>query len=339
MLPIDAQGEPLGPAWMYDDARCVEAAAKIAAVAPAESAAHGAGSSLAKCLTLAQLHPRGTRFVHQADWIAGRLLGRYDVSDENNALKMGYDPVERAWPAWLERLGIPLGELPRVVAPGTGLGTLDSAVARSLDLDPDCEVVAGTTDSTAAAIAAGLDRPGRGITSLGSTLVVKIVSDRPIFDAARGVYSHRVGDLWLAGGASNSGGAVVRQFFDDATIAELSRHINASQPSGLDYYPLPATGERFPDPDPQRTPQLQPRPTDDVVFLHGLLEGIAKIEARAFDVLHALGAPALREIVTLGGGARNTVWSEIRSRLTGVPVHAAEHTEAAYGGALLARDH
>ena len=54
------------------------------------------------------------------------------------------------------------------------------------------------------------------------------------------------------GGASNSGGAVLREFFSDRQLQQLSASIDPSLPSPLDYYPLPSTavGERFPVNDP-----------------------------------------------------------------------------------------
>ena len=79
----------------------------------------------------------------------------------------------------------------------------------------------------------------------------------------------RAGDSWLVGGASNSGGAVLRQLFSDQQLAQLSAAIDPSQVSPLDYYPLPAAGERFPVNDPLLAPRLEPRPEDDTQFLHG----------------------------------------------------------------------
>lgn len=77
------------------------------------------------------------------------------------------------------------------------------------------------------------------------------------------------------GGASNTGGAVLRRFFSDAQLAELTQRMDASSPTGLDYYPLTAPGERFPVNDPALQPRLEPRPADDAVFLQvgGLRQG------------------------------------------------------------------
>ena len=53
----------------------------------------------------------------------------------------------------------------------------------------------------AAFVAAGVQQPGEAVTSLGSTLAVKLLSDARVDDAATGVYSHRLGDTWLVGAA------------------------------------------------------------------------------------------------------------------------------------------
>ena len=114
-----------------------------------------------------------------------------------------------------------------------------------------------------------------------------------------------MGDLWLVGGASNTGGAVLKQFFDADQLAALSAQIDLSQPPcKLDYYPLNTPGERFPINDPDYAPRLTPRPKQDTDFLYGLLDAIARIEAEGYHKLKALGAPAAKRILTAGGGAK-----------------------------------
>ncbi len=87
-----------------------------------------------------------------------------------------------------------------------------------------------------------------------------MLSHTRVDDARYGIYSHRQGDLWLVGGASNTGGAVLRKFFTDAELETLSRQIDTNAESGLDYYPLLQKGDRFPINDPEFPPKLEPRP-------------------------------------------------------------------------------
>jgi sugar (pentulose or hexulose) kinase len=339
VLLCDASGRPTGPALMYDDARATSQAGRIAALAPRDSGAHGASSGLAKLLWLLEQSPptQPTRVLSQADWLSGRLRGRFDLGDQNNALKLGYDPLGQVWPAWLDGLALPSGLLPTVVAPGTDVGPIDAQVAAQLGLPSTTRIVSGTTDSIAAFLATGASECGEAVTSLGSTLAIKIVSDGPVFAPEYGVYSHRLWDRWLAGGASNTGGAVLRDLFSQAALDRLTPLLRPGQPSGLDYYPLSAPGERFPIADPRLPPRLEPRPPDELRFLQGLLEGIARIELEGYERLQELGAPFPTSIRTVGGGASNPAWTEIRHRLLGVPMIEPAHSEAAYGAARLAR--
>jgi sugar (pentulose or hexulose) kinase len=338
ILLCDAEGRPCGPALMYDDTRAVGEARRVATIAPADSPARGAGSTLARLLWLLGRSPAAAAHaMHQADWVAGRLAGHYGESDENNCLKLGYDPVSGCWPDWLAGLALPPGILPRVRRVGSVLGALDPALAGRGGLHRGTRVVAGTTDSNAAALAAGIERPGDAVTSLGTTLVLKVLARRPVSSGRYGVYSHRIGANWLVGGASNSGGGVLRQHFSDNELAELSAGIDPDRPLGLGYYPLPGAGERFPRNDPHMLPRMTPRPADRAAFLQALLEGMADIEAEGYARLAELGAPLPQRVFSAGGGAANPAWQRIRARRLGVPLLPARHPEAAYGTALLAR--
>jgi sugar (pentulose or hexulose) kinase len=339
VLACDEELNPRHPPLLYNDDRAVIEAALIARTATPGHPAAAVTSGLAKVLWLKKrLGLTGARlYLNQADWLSGLLTGRVGYSDYHNALKMGLDLDELKWPAWVEYLA-DINYLPVPVMPGSTLATISRPRARYLGINPGCIVRAGTTDSIAAFLAAGVTRSGDAVTSLGSTLVLKLLSDTRVESIGHGVYSHWFGSRWLAGGASNAGGAVLRQFFDDRQLAALSEKIDPAVASPLDYIPLPKPGERFPVNDPALAPRLAPRPADDAEFLHGLLESLSRIEARGYGLLASLGATSVRRVETAGGGAQNPVWTTIRQRLLDVPVMRAAHTEAAYGAALLARE-
>ncbi|MBW4562524.1 MAG: FGGY-family carbohydrate kinase [Mojavia pulchra JT2-VF2] len=337
ILLVDAAGNPVDEPLLYNDGRGSVMLEQLRSVAPPNHTVLSATSSLAKILWMLQL-PSFTKaryFLHQADWLAFLLHGRLGISDYHNALKLGYDVEQLKYPEWLGKLEIPI-PLPEVLAPGTPIAELRPEITTRFSFRPDCLVCAGTTDSIAAFLASGAKLPGEAVTSLGSTLVLKLLSRNRVEDSRYGIYSHRLGDLWLTGGASNTGGAVLRQFFTDADLASLSREIDPAVASQLNYYPLLKAGDRFPINDPNLPPRLEPRPDNQVEFLHGLLESITRIEARGYELLQQLGADRLTHIYTAGGGAGNNTWTIIRRRYLKVPVVSSKHTEAAYGTALLA---
>ena len=174
----------------------------------------------------------------------------------------------------------------------------------------------GTTDSIAAFIASGANRSGQAVSSLGSTLAIKALSDRYVCDSSRGIYSHRLGNQWLVGGASNVGCAIFcRENYSDDELDELSLQIDPQADCRYSYYPLLRPGERFPEYDPRKMPILDPKPmvlrsdnggdpkNEGVVldrreYLHGLLQSIAEIERRGYSALEELGATSITEVLT-----------------------------------------
>jgi len=341
LIACKKDGTALSPAMMYNDQQSQQQAEKISHFAPTQSAVHGASSSLAKALFLLEKYPETEIFCHQADWLSASLTGQYGISDENNCLKMGYDSQSQSWPKWLQKnnedAALPAELLPEVVAPGTQLGKIKPELIKKYQLDENCCVLAGTTDSNAAVLATGANKLGDAVTSLGSTLVIKLFSDKPLFNPEYGIYSHRLNGHWLVGGASNSGGNVLLQYFTQEQLDTMTSQLKPEQSTDLNYYPLPGTGERFPVNDCNKQNNTNPRPESDSIYFQGLLEGIANIEAEGYKKLHSLGAIRPQRIFTAGGGNKNPAWNTIRERISGIEVLTAAQSEASYGSALLAK--
>ena len=337
VLLCDDTGAPVSDALMYNDASCTAQADSIKSVAPASSGAHGNSSGLAKLLFLQEKHPEAKHLLHQADWVVGKLSGLFGITDENNALKTGYDPQSSCWPDWLNQLHVNTHLLPKVVPPGTAIGTIRDGLFKEHDLNPKCKIISGTTDSIAAFLATGANKPGDAVTSLGSTLVLKIISEKPVSAPELGIYSHKLGDYWLAGGASNTGGAVIKQHFSQQQLDTLTPLLKPDHPTRLNYYPLTQPGERFPENNANLQPRLEPKANSELEFFQGILEGISQIEQDGYNKLKQLGAPYPTHVETAGGGSKNPAWTKIRQQLLSVPVCAAKVSEACYGSALLAK--
>ncbi len=270
---------------------------------------------------------------HQADWLMGWLLDDWRWGEEANNLRLGWDPQQGRWvgtiaeQSWAQAL-------PRICPSGSVPGPVAAIPATVLGLPRDCLVVAGSTDANAGVLAA-TPKEGDGVTVLGTTLVLKQFVEAPI--TAPGVSCHRVAGRWLVGGASNAGAGILRRFFSDGLVAELSRQIDPARSSGLRLLPLPRPGERFPVDDPTLQPVLGPRPISDALYLQALLEGLTTIEKAGWERLRQLGAPPLRRVITLGGGANNPQWRKMRQHCLGVPVLNRPRCSAALGMAHLAR--
>lgn len=337
MVLTDARLRPVTRALMYNSAGFDAEAAQIARHAPDAHITRGSNSALARAMRLqAEDGARdAVHLLHQADFIGAMLTGQGGWSDHNNALKLGFDPETETWPEWFDAAGLRVNLLPRPFAVGAPVAEIDAHVAATLGLSATAQIHAGTTDSIAAFLAAAPLEEGAAVTSLGTTLAIKAVSATRIDDPDVGLYSHRLGDLWLAGGASNTGGGVLAAHFTGDQLATLSARIDAATPSPLDYYPLLNPGERFPINDPDYLPRMTPQPDDPAEFLHGLLDSIARIEKQCYEAIVARGGTFPTALFTAGGGAANDTWTAIRARVLGIAPRTALHTEAAIGTARL----
>lgn len=343
VLLTDQFNQPLMPALMYNDTSAAGLDKTLGRFIPEDNITRSATSSLMKALFMlsAQQATSACRFItHQADWITSRLTGKPGISDENNCLKLGYDSEIHRWPEWMDQAPFDvLQKLPRVIASGSVIGLIDPATAELCGLPAGIKIISGTTDSTASTLATGARHPGEAVTTIGTTMVMKIISEKPVTSISHGIYSHRLRNgLWLVGGASNVGGMVLEKFFSVAEIQSLSEQIDPFSRSGLNFYPLPARGERFPVNDPQLEPRLEPRPDSDIEFLQAIFEGFAYVEKLGYELIQELGGPSPTRLMTAGGAAAsNEKLTAIRESISGLPITPARQTEACFGSALIAR--
>ena len=336
LLACNKLGVPLAPALPYSCA-CGEQSEVLKALVPSNNAAASSSGSLARALQLLQqlewqIGKPVPMLRHQADWLMGWLLGDWRWGEEGNNLRLGWDLLRNQWAG---QLGVaPWAEaLPQIVASGQTLGLISAAASAALGIPQTCLVVSGSTDANAMVLAAN-PKTNDGICVLGTTLVLKQFNSTALHGV--GISNHRINGRWLVGGASNAGAGVLRQFFNDQQLKELSRQIDPARPSGLHYLPLPAPGERFPIENPNLQPILEPRPISDALFLQGMLEGLSKLEQQGWQRLQELGASPIKRVLTVGGGACNPQWRNLRELALGIPVLNLPNASAATAMAFLA---
>jgi sugar (pentulose or hexulose) kinase len=344
IIPIDRDYQPLHNAIMYSDGRQEEEGrtCKETALAnhPGGYTAFNTSSGLPKMLWFVRHFPEKAaqlyKFIHAADFITGRLSGRYDVTDLTNVLKSGYDVEQRSWPAYIyQRLPLQQHWLQDVVPSGTPVGGIDPALAAKLGLPDSVLIVAGMTDGCASQIASGAVKPGDWNTTIGTTLVVKGVTTAAIHDPAGRLYNHRHPEgYWMPGGASNTGADwITRNFKED--LAALEAQASAIIPTAHLSWPLLQQGERFPFIAPQATGFEAPGLTPAERFAAGM-EGVAYIERYAFDMIRQLSGEAAKAVYTAGGGSNSPVWLNIRSNVLNLPIYKMKYVTGAVGAAILA---
>jgi D-ribulokinase len=351
IVPVGADLAPLRPGLMYNDGRAEREAATLNERGTATLARLGyrfnASFALPKILWLQEHEPdvmeKAVCVLHQSDFITSRLIGEPSCSDESNALKTGFDIVARAWPDYLAAAGIDAARLPRVLPIGTTLGHVSANAAATLGLPRGCPIVAGMSDGTAGCAASGASAVGDMTTTLGTTVVWKVIASSLVCDPQGRLYCHRhPGGGFLPGGAGNAGGAGIAAFCvkdgesRDGALAALESSVNPDRPAATFSYPLPAVGERFPFVDAAFAP-FSTAPVDDPAALYAsCLTGIACIERWGYEVAAELGAECGGTVWTTGKGADIDVWMRLRANVLGRSVARSACAESAFGSALVA---
>jgi len=345
IVPLDENMQPLTNGIMYNDPRAGAQAKRIH-----ESMGHiekklgykfGASFSLPRILwihdEMPEIYEKTAVFAHQADYIAGLLCSEYRTSDYSNALKTGYDLIDSRWPEEYETvLGIDLKKLPKIVRPGVAIAHVSAEACEKLGLPEIAVVTGGSTDGYASALAAGAVGAGKWASIIGTTFVLKGVTDKLAIDPNGSSYSHMLpGGEWLLGGAANLGGRVLNAARGDKSFDEMNVEAAKQIPTGVRCYPLTGTGERF----PFVLPGCQPFYVGDVTggrLYPAIMEGVGFAEKLAFDHMIGLGCPVGDTIYTTGGACRSELWLQIRASILNRRLMVPEVVDAAMGSALLA---
>ncbi len=333
LLACDYNGKPKGKALPYF-LSLKEYSSEIDQLFSKECAGSSISGSVGRAFRLLSLYGNEILLRHQADWVSGWLLNNWEYGEEGNNIRMGWEISNNSWPKTFNNLNW-FNCLPKVIPSGQIMGKIYKEIANELNLPRDLKIVSGTTDSNAGFLATFPEK-NDGVTILGSTTVIKKLVDKPLI--GKGISNHKLLGKWLCGGASNSGAAILLDFFSIEYINELSKQINPNKSSGIELIPLSRQGERFPIDDPYLKPKLEPRPVSDSLYLHAIFEGLAKIEARGWLKFKELGADLPKQIITVGGGAKNIAWKKIREREIGIPIKICNRTPAAGVASIALRE-
>lgn len=346
IVPLDSEHKPLCEAFMYNDMRARDEAITVHEVCGDLEIKMGlrfnASFSLPRILwiktNMPALYEKTDVFAHQADYIVGMLTGEYNVSDYSNALKTGYDLIDGCWPQCITGgLGIDAGKLPKIVAPGTPIGQVTRNAASALGLSERTIVVAGSTDGYASALAAGAVDVGNWVSIIGTTMVLKGVTESLVIDPSGSSYSHKLpSGNWMLGGAANIGGRCLNTYFDKKEFPEYEAYAEELTPTGILSYPLIGTGERFPFVDPKAEAFIDGDVSDKKIMFAALMEGVGFAERLAFDRMQQIGCHVDSTIFTSGGACRSEQWLQIRSNILNRQLKVPEVVDAAMGSAMIA---
>ncbi len=357
MVPLDAQGQVVRPAILWNDQRTGEAVAEIEAHVPRESLIARTGNPaitgfhLPKLVWLRAAEPEAfARTRHSLlpkDFLGYALTGEMVAEPSDASGSNCFHLTAKRWDdEVLAAVGIDPALFPEVVASHQVSGHLTAEAARASGLREGLPVVAGAGDNAAAATGLGLSTrsPGLGSVSLGTSGVIflPLQAATPDPEGRVHLFCHADGGYHLLGVTLAAAGSfqwyrdtlAPNQDFDALTALAADSPTGAS---GVTFRPYLA-GERTPhmDPDLRGSFSGLSLATNRGDTVRAVLEGVAFSLRDALDVMRPLGTP--ERLLVTGSGSRSALWLGIVADVLQLSLlKPSQNQGAAYGAALLAQ--
>jgi len=367
VIPVDRGGRPLRYAILGMDTRTTKENEWLAETFGADVLFNRTGmpmhtmNTLTKLLWLKKHEPSvwaaAAQFLLYEDYFLKRLTGKASIGHCLASRTQMYDLQRGRWAEdILERCGVKVQRLSELSPSDGGIvGKLDGAVAARLGIEGEVSVASGGHDQACAALGSGVIEPGLAMVSTGTAEVVEVAMSSPVLGESlrRGnisIYRHVVPGLCLAMTLNHSGGLLLRWFRDTLCRDKLIE----AQRTGSDAYDLiladakpgPTDLMVLPHFSGSGTPLLDTASrgaflgmtfgTTQADLAKAILEGLTFELRINLDLLKKSGI-AIEELHAVGGGARSSLWLQLKADICGMPLRVPRVTEAAcLGAAILA---
>ena len=368
LTAFDREGQVLVNPIIYSDQRSVEEAEEIRQKVGEEymfgitannvmAGAMSGTSMLWVKKHLPEIYEKIYCFGHINTLVAVRMTGNFAI-DYSNASYTSLFETGGGY-RWSDELcgkiGIPKEKLPPLIKSHEVVGELIAEDLIGVGIPKGIPVVIGGGDTACASLATGVIRSGDVCESVGTTNVLTVCVTEPRFNKGFINRCHVVEDAWIYQGALSHTGASLRwmrdEFCQDLKMAAEAFHDNVYDlMTGMaDIHSIPGAGgivflpymlgERSPVWDPYARGvffgvSLDSHKDD---FIRAVLEGAAYGLRQLCELAEQVTGRPIREFCAIGGGAKNTVWSQIKADVTGKDIITLDVNDMApVGAALLA---
>jgi len=221
IVPVDVNGEPLGPLLTWMDRRSASIAERWRADGTAERLYLQTGAPVHPMLPSCKLRwfadeaagvaARAAKFVSLKELFVFRWTGEWLI-DWGIASATGlFDVRSRTWSEdALAAAGVEARKLSEPAAPSTTRRALRPNVAAGLGIDPAAAVVLASSDGALANLGVGAVSGGDLALTLGTSGAIRTVVDEPLLDARGRTFCYAFDDRgYIAGGPTSSAGGVL----------------------------------------------------------------------------------------------------------------------------------
>lgn len=206
-------------------------------------------------------------------------------------------------------------------------------------------VVAGGGDNASAAVGSGAVREGDAFTTIGTSGVVYLHTDRPVIDPRGRVHTFcsAVPGKWHVMGVTQAAGLSLKWFREtfckELSYREIDRLAEEVPPGaeGVRYLPY-LMGERTPHLDPDVRGAFLGLCSfhKRAHFLRAVMEGVSYSLKDCLSVFSEMNLK-IRRMLAVGGGAKSDFWLKMLANVYNSSLYTTETSEgAALGAAILA---
>lgn len=349
---VDAAGEVLRPAILWNDTRPHVEAAALDATDPVRTLSGNIvfpGFTAPKLLWLEQHEPEVFARIHKVllpkDYLRLWLTGGY-VGDMSDAAGTSWlDVGARDWSDTLLQAGhMRRDQMPDLVEGSAASGDLRGSLQADWGLDHTVVVAGGGGDNAVAACGVGCLSEGQGFVSLGTSGVLLAARDRfaPMPETAVHSFCHAVPGRWYQMGVSLAATDCLNWLSGrlGQSPGELANALpdHITGPAGVTFLPY-LSGERTPHNDSAIRGAFVGLDitSDNAQLTQAVMEGVAFAMRDSLEALKATGAD-LKQVLAIGGGTRSRFWVETLATVLDLPMHLPKAGEfgAALGAARLA---
>ncbi|WP_343744645.1 gluconokinase [Chitinophaga sp.] len=353
IMAVDRQGNALTPLILWADNRSEPQALALRDTEAGRRLYRQTGtpvhamSPLCKLRWMGETQPalfaRAAIFPGIKEYILYHFFGRY-ISDHSIASATGlFDIATLQWsPEALEYAGITAAQLPEPVPATFRLPPLLPAVAAELGIPADTPFIIGGSDGCLAQLGSRALGPGHATITIGTSGAVRMASSRPQTDAHGRLFTYLLtDDVYITGGATNNGGALlqwlVRDFLRMPLTALQPLVEEALQTDTGSLLCLPyLLGERAPVWNSHATAAFVGiRPGHTAAhFMRAMLEGICFALLSIRQALTETAGP-VRRISVSGGFTATPGWIQLLADIFGQEMELHQQNDASALGAIL----
>ncbi|NVN80575.1 MULTISPECIES: xylulokinase [unclassified Vibrio] len=332
---LDANGEVLRPAILWNDGRCEAECQELEALVPESRQITGniimPGFTAPKLKWVANHEPEVFAKIDKVllpkDYLRFKMTNDFASDMSDSAGTCWLDVNARNWSdEMLAATGLGRTHMPRLVEGNQITGHLTQTIADEWGME--CvPVIAGGGDNAAGAVGVGITQPGQAMLSLGTSGVYFAVSDGFVSNPASALHSfcHALPNTWHTMSVILSAASCLKWVseltgFDDVGSMLEEVEVGADINSNVVFLPY-LSGERTPINDPNAKGVFfgMTHSTTRLELAQAVLEGVGFAFADGFDALHVTKMIP-EEVSLIGGGARSAYWRQMLADIVGMPL-------------------